>query len=85
MIGITSPEWSKFLEAIKTARAGLGNPDTVWYRGHPNADYYLLATLLRYKNGIEKEQHLFNSFRKFSDRILERKSSEWETLFEIQH
>jgi hypothetical protein len=85
VFGITSPEWTSFLEEIKDARASLENPDTVWYRGHPNAKYYLLANLLRYENGIEKEQHLFNSFRKFSDRILERRKSEWETLFEMQH
>jgi FRG domain len=85
MTGITSPDWTNFLESIKAARAALGNPDTVWYRGHPNAKYYLLANLLRYKNGIAKEQHLFNSFRKFSDRILDRRKSEWETLFEMQH
>jgi hypothetical protein len=85
MNGITSPAWTKFLEAIKSVRAALGNPDTVWYRGHPNAMHYLLANLLRYENGIEKEQQLFISFKKFSDRILDRRKGEWETLFEMQH
>lgn len=85
MYGITSPEWTEFLESIKNAKEELGNPEILWYRGHPNSRFYLLANLLRYKNGLEKEQHLFTSFRKFSDRILKRRDSEWETLFEMQH
>jgi hypothetical protein len=85
MDGITSAKWIEFLEAIKIARKELGNPDTLWYRGHSNSSHYLLASLLRYKNGLEKEKHLFNSFQKFSDRLLKRRESEWETLFEMQH
>lgn len=85
MTGITSPRWNNFLSLIKEAKAELGNPEILWYRGHPNSEYYLLANLLRYKNGLEKEQLLFNSFHKFSDRILKRRDSEWETLFEMQH
>jgi hypothetical protein len=57
----------------------------LWYRGHPNARFYLLASLLRYKNGLDREQVLFTNFKKFSDRILKRRNSEWETLFEMQH
>jgi len=85
MSDITSKEWTDFLQAIRKAKAELGNPDTLWYRGHPNSKFYLLATLLRYKNGVDKEKHLFTNFRKFSDRILKRRESEWETLFEMQH
>jgi len=83
--GITSPAWTDFLESIKQAKADLGSPEVLWYRGHPNSKFYLLATLLRYKNGIDKEKHLFTSFKKFSDRILKRRDSDWETLFEMQH
>lgn len=85
MNGITSPLWSTFLESVKQAKADLGSPEILWYRGHPSSRFYLLASLLRYKNGIQKEKHLFASFRKFSDRILKRRESEWETLFEMQH
>jgi hypothetical protein len=83
--GITTPLWSNFLKAIKRARADLGDPDVLWYRGHPNSDFYLIASLLRYKNGLDKEKYLFTTFKKFSDRILQRRESEWETLFEMQH
>jgi hypothetical protein len=83
--GITSPKWTQFLEAIKKAQLELGNPEILWYRGHPSSEFYLLASLLRYKNGLKKERHLFTSFRKFADRILKRRDSEWETLFDMQH
>jgi hypothetical protein len=82
---ITSPKWGQFLGEIKQAKADLGNPETVWYRGHPNSEFYLLASLLRYENGLEKEEYLFKSFQKFTDRLLQRRESEWETLFEMQH
>ncbi len=85
MHSVTSPEWSAFLGAVKAANLALGDPELVWYRGHPDVDHYLLATLLRYKNGLEKEKYLFESFQKFSDRIFKRRASEWETLFEMQH
>jgi hypothetical protein len=83
--GITSTAWTDFLESIKRAKADLGNPEVLWYRGHPNSRFYLLASLLRYENGIDKEKLLFTNFKKFSDRILKRRDSEWETLFEMQH
>ena len=85
MSGITSPHWTAFLKEIQGAKSDLGNPDILWYRGHPYAEHYLLASLLRYENGLEKEKELFTNFRKFSDRILKRHESEWETLFEMQH
>ena len=82
---MTSPLWLQFLESMRQAKAELGNPKVCWYRGHPNARFYLLATLLRYKNGLVKERSLFTNFKKFSDRILKRRDSDWETLFEMQH
>ena len=78
MHGITSELWTTFLESIKQARASLGNPEVLWYRGHPNSSFYLLASLLRFKNGLSKERQLFTSFKKFSDRILKRRDSEWD-------
>jgi hypothetical protein len=37
MRGITSPLGTGFLEAIRQVKAELGNPEVLWYRGHPNA------------------------------------------------
>ena len=85
MTGITDSDWTSFLTNIKQAKNEISGGKPIWYRGHNNADYYLLPSLLRYKNGLEKEKYLFDSFRKFADRILQRRDSEWETLFEMQH
>jgi hypothetical protein len=85
MKGITSIGWADFLEKIKEAKQQIDNDGPIWFRGHNNAGYYLLPSLLRYTNGLDKEKYLFNSFRKFSDRIFVRHNSEWETLFDMQH
>jgi len=85
MLGITSKEWADFLESVKIAKNEISAGDTVWYRGQNNYNYYLLPSLLRYENGIDKETYLFKSFQKFGERIFERRKSEWETLFEMQH
>lgn len=77
--------WNEFLQEIKKAKKELGNEDVIWYRGQNNFENYLLPSLLRYTNGIEKERYLFTSFKKFSDRILQKRDSEWETLFNMQH
>lgn len=85
LVDITSSLWTDFLGQIREAKNQLGAPETLWYRGHPNSKFYLLASLLRYKNGLDKEQQLFGDFKRFSDRILRRKESDWETLFDMQH
>lgn len=85
MVGISSTEWAAFLECIKTAKAEISSGEAVWFRGQNSFEYYLLPSLLRYQNGLEKEEYLFRNFKKFGDRIFERRQSEWETLFEMQH
>ena len=85
MNSIDSKEWSDFLNRIKEAKKQLGNPEVLWYRGHWDKSHYLLPTLLRYTNGLDKEKYLFSSFRKFADKILKRRGSAWETLFDMQH
>jgi hypothetical protein len=77
----------KFIEIdrkIKEAKVRLGNPSKIWYRGHENVDYKLLPSLLRYSNGLEKEQLLFERFKQFTQKAGESPSS-WETLFNMQH
>jgi hypothetical protein len=77
--------WNEFLQEIKKANKELGNGDLIWYRGQNNFKEDLLPSLLRYTNGIEKERYLYKGFKKFSDRILPKRDSEWETLFTMQH
>ncbi|MDF7822255.1 FRG domain-containing protein [Runella sp. MFBS21] len=82
---LTLPAWTDFLLNIRQAQHELGNPDTIWFRGHGNVNHYLLPSLLRFKNGLDKEQEIFYKFRRFADKIFVNKESEWETLFDMQH
>lgn len=77
--------WTNFLIDVRNAQYELGDPEIIWFRGQGNAKYYLLPSLLRYKNGLEKEQMMFHKFRRFADKIFVNKESEWETLFDMQH
>jgi hypothetical protein len=47
--------------------------------------FYLLPSLLRAENGIDLENKLFSEFKKFSEKLLRERKSEWETLFNMQH
>ncbi len=85
MKDISSVEWTEFLNSIKEAKKAISDDGPIWFRGQDNASYYLLPSLLRYKNGLDKEQYLFNSFRKFAEKIFQRRECEWETLFDMQH
>ena len=80
-----SKPWSDFLINVQKAKKELGNPEIIWYRGHWNYAHYLLPSLLRYSNGIDKEQKLFHTFRRFADKVFKSRESEWETLFDMQH
>jgi hypothetical protein len=80
-----SKSWTDFLTSVRSAKLELGNPEIVWYRGQWDYSNYLLPSLLRYKNGLEKEQLLFHKFQRFADKVFKSKESEWETLFDMQH
>lgn len=82
---LASQPWIDFLLNIRNAQSELGDPEIIWFRGHGNEKYYLLPSLLRYKNGLDKEQYLFHKFRRFSEKVFPHKESEWETLFDMQH
>ncbi len=81
----TSKAWQVFLANIKDAKNELGNPEILWFRGHSNAEFRLLPSLLRYSRGLEKEQELFYKFKRYADKLFKSKNSEWETLFDMQH
>jgi hypothetical protein len=80
-----SKEWNDFLTRVQTAKKELGNPEIIWFRGHWNYAHYLLPSLLRYSNGVDKEQMLFHTFRRFADKVFKSRESDWETLFDMQH
>lgn len=80
------PAWDKFLENIRTAQLELGGKkDLIWFRGVTNSDYRLLPSLYRYKNGKEKEKELFIKYKQVANRLFDKRDSDWETLFDMQH
>ncbi|MDO7846207.1 FRG domain-containing protein [Hymenobacter sp. M29] len=82
---LTHPKWIEFLSNVHSATEQLGNPDIIWFRGQGNAKYTLLPSLLRFDNGLSKEEEMFHTFRRFSEKIFHANPSEWETLFNMQH
>jgi hypothetical protein len=82
---LSHPKWIDFLDKVHTATNELDNPDIVWFRGQGNAEHTLLPSLLRHKNGLKKEQEMFHTFQRFAERIFQASSSEWKTLFDMQH
>lgn len=80
-----SSEWYDVLEAIKQARAHLGDPEVVWYRGHSSGQWGLIPSIHRLTEGLAKEQSLFWEFQRSSTRLFEKRDNDWQTLFDMQH
>jgi hypothetical protein len=77
--------WSQFLERVREARAQLGNPSTVWYRGVTDTSYQLLPSLMRHQDGLQKEQALFHEYERTAARLLPDRKDDWARLFDMQH
>ena len=82
---IITKNLNDFLEVTAKIKSELGKDEEVWFRGQSNSQYPLLPSLLRYHNGFEKEQTLFKRFRQNAYNLIEKKSNDWETLFDMQH
>lgn len=78
-------EWNTFLEKVRQAESDLGNPREVWYRGHSNDGWTLTPSLFRVSNWEPKEKELFIEFTKTASRLFEKRTNDWETLFDMQH
>lgn len=78
-------EWTDFLTAVKDAESELGNPPEVWFRGQSDWSWGLTPSLLRQNNWQSKEKELFIEFKKTASRLFEKRNSEWEILFDMQH
>lgn len=85
MMSFTANTWDELLDCVKQAKQALGNPAQLWFRGQSRAAYALLPSLLRTPIGASKEQLLFQKFVQYSFRQFPRRSSDWETLFDMQH
>lgn len=77
--------WSQFLASIKEAEAQIGNPKEIWYRGHSNQEWELKPSLMRENNWEVVEKELFYEFKKTASRLFEKRTSDWEILFDMQH
>lgn len=77
--------WNDFLSEVRAAEADLGNPLEVWYRGHSHQGWTLVPSLPRETDWERKEKALFLEFTKSASRLFDRRTSDWETLFDMQH
>ncbi len=77
--------WSDFLDEVRAAEVDLGNPAEVWYRGHSDHAWQLVPSLPREPDWEKKEKALFLEFTKSASRLFDRRGSDWETLFDMQH
>lgn len=77
--------WNELINIVKELRGNVKNPDQLWFRGQNNASCILLPGLLRYSNGFNKEQYIFQKFRQLSHKVFPRRNNDWETLFDMQH
>lgn len=77
--------WNDFLAEVREAEQQLGSPIEPWYRGHSNHSWPLIPSLPREENWEDKEKKLFFEFTKTASRLFEKRSNDWETLFDMQH
>ncbi len=78
-------EWSDFLRQIEDAERKLGNPQEIWFRGQSNESWGLTPSLLRYSDWQLKEKDLFREFQKTASVLFDKRNSDWEILFDMQH
>ncbi len=77
--------WNDFLLEVRAAEADLGSPLEVWYRGHSVSEWQLIPSLSRETDWERKEKILFLEFTKSASILFDRRTSDWETLFDMQH
>lgn len=77
--------WNELLKEIKEYQNTLPENTEIWYRGQPDAEYTLLPSLLRYKNGGKKEKEIFDTYRRLSQKLYHSHKNEWEYLVDMQH
>jgi len=77
--------WNELLEEVKIYKESLPENTEFWFRGQGNAAYPLLPSLLRHKNGAEKEKAVFDTYRRLSQKLMYSHKNEWEMLVDMQH
>lgn len=78
--------WGQFMaevddakKKVKAARAG------AWFRGHRNGTWQLSPGLLRFQNGLAREQTLFVEFKNRGSELLKETKTDWDVLTQMQH
>lgn len=85
-LDVVASTWDEFLAGVKSARAALGDPEHLWFRGQADASYTLLPSLLRVAPlDPSTEAEAFQKFVQYSYKVFQRRVSDWETLFDMQH
>lgn len=84
IVDIHVKSWAELVEAIKDRKANFEGEE-IWYRGQANSKYELVPSLLRKAANGKKEEEIFRLYNKISQRISEKRLSNWETLFDMQH
>jgi len=77
--------WQEFLENIREAREDLGNPPVIWYRGHSHSGWSLVPGLYRDSTWADRERRAFEAFDRTATRLFDKRQSDWEVLFDMQH
>jgi len=77
--------WNDFLAEVRNAESELGNPTEVWFRGHSNLAWNLSPSLFRIPDWEKKEKLIFTEFTKTASRLFDKRTNDWETLFDMQH
>ncbi len=77
--------WNDFLDEVRAAQRDLGSPLEPWYRGHTDHKWHLVPSLPREANWEAKEKKLFFEFSRTASRLFEKRTNDWETLFDMQH
>ena len=77
--------WNDFLSEVREAERELGSSLEPWYRGHSSKLWQLVPSLPREANWEAKERQLFFEFTNTASRLFEKRSNDWETLFDMQH
>lgn len=77
--------WNELLREIKEYKKSMPENTELWFRGQSDATYDLLPSLLRHKNGIDKEKEVFDTYRRLSQKLMYSHKNEWEMLVDMQH
>ena len=56
--------WTEFLTEVERAKSSVhASRSGAWFRGHRNASWELKPSLLRFSNGLAREESLFVEFK----------------------